>query len=339
MTMAEDSIKRSLVSSELYFREEIVEIVKHVYETLVGHVGLDNIDVELFGAAVDDFVSLPEDQISPLVMGLRPEVGKWRKPGECAPRLVRSAVRQETWLTASHRDSTLYLRWILELVKQSQSPTIATLNYDNAIELCSSTNARFDYSYGLENEWRTHMPIEFPSDRIALIKLHGSSNWSLGDHMPVEKGLIFHGSWNRFKLRIFSQLELDRFTAKRVPVDPALLFGRGIKMRYPGPFISLYDSFRKRLHLHRNLVVVGYSFRDAHINDDIANWLDVDSARRVIIVSPSATANFVAEVRKSLAVESATIVAIQESVSSPRVGSMVADAIGHQGNSRSNFYH
>ena len=52
-----------------------------------------------------------------------------------------------------------------------------------------------------------------------------------------------------------------------------------------GPFLELLSKAREELDRHSMLLVIGYSFRDPHINQCIARWLQRDDgSRRVTIV-------------------------------------------------------
>jgi hypothetical protein len=63
-----------------------------------------------------------------------------------------------------------------------------------------------------------------------------------------------------------------------------VIFGGGNKLTAEGPFLDLLIRFRDALRLHRDLLVVGYSFRDDHVNHCILTWLLSPQARRLTIV-------------------------------------------------------
>jgi hypothetical protein len=63
-----------------------------------------------------------------------------------------------------------------------------------------------------------------------------------------------------------------------------VIFGGRNKLTAEGPFLDLLIKFRNVLSQHSHLIVLGYSFRDQHINRCIVRWFDGDSSRRLTIV-------------------------------------------------------
>jgi hypothetical protein len=68
---------------------------------------------------------------------------------------------------------------------------------------------------------------------------------------------------------------------------PVVAFGLRGKMRASGPFLSLLTEFEKQLAAAQRLLVIGYSFRDDHVNEIIRRWTRGDIARTVTVVDPS----------------------------------------------------
>jgi hypothetical protein len=68
--------------------------------------------------------------------------------------------------------------------------------------------------------------------------------------------------------------------------SPALIFGQGNKLRSDGPFLALLIEFERLLRDCRNLVVVGYSFRDGHVNSAISRWLRDFPSASLTVVDP-----------------------------------------------------
>jgi hypothetical protein len=137
---------------------------------------------------------------------------------------------------------------------------IASLNYDNAIELCAQqVGASVDVGV-------FKFPVEFePSDSIKLIKLHGSVDWEFGR----DSGVGPCGSPPSQR--------------------PVLVFGAGNKLQIEGPFLDLLFAFRSRLERTERLSVCGYSFRDAHVNHLIRNWLRSSATRTLAVSDPELT--------------------------------------------------
>ncbi len=156
---------------------------------------------------------------------------------------------------------------------ENQVFTIASLNYDNTIELaCASNN--IPCATGL-NAWNAFKGFPEPKEGIELLKLHGSV------------------TWEKVNKRYTPDLELPmpRLEIKEQPRDaihrgyePAVIFGAGNKLTAEGPFLELLLAFRQRLEKHDQLVVIGYSFGDEHINDAIWRWLNRDIKRTLHVV-------------------------------------------------------
>jgi hypothetical protein len=54
-----------------------------------------------------------------------------------------------------------------------------------------------------------------------------------------------------------------------------------------GPFLSLLLEFERLLESATRLIIIGYSFRDDHVNEVIRRWLADDASRTITIVDPS----------------------------------------------------
>ena len=65
-----------------------------------------------------------------------------------------------------------------------------------------------------------------------------------------------------------------------------LVFGLRGKLRPDGPFLAMLVEFWNWLLAAERLVVVGYSFRDEHINKLIEDWIGVRKGCVVEIVDP-----------------------------------------------------
>jgi hypothetical protein len=64
----------------------------------------------------------------------------------------------------------------------------------------------------------------------------------------------------------------------------AVIFGGRNKLTAEGPFLDLLVKFKENLDSHSHLLVIGYSFRDEHINQCIVRWLGTDVSRSITIV-------------------------------------------------------
>jgi hypothetical protein len=191
------------------------------------------------------------------------------------------------------------LAYLKPLVKRGQHGriTIATLNYDNTIEM-KALEECIPVDTGMRS-WITTGSLGSPPNGIELIKLHGSLDWIWREPSVFNSGRPPH--------KYICQLEADEMRDRINSVNlgaihldgsPAIIFGGRNKLTAEGPFLDLLIQFRKRLLENDRLMVIGYSFRDNHINALIEFWLRRTDVHMTIIGRPNGTVvdnEFVAE--------------------------------------------
>lgn len=164
------------------------------------------------------------------------------------------------------RNDVSYLGEFATLAEAQGAVTVATLNYDRTVELAAEAlGATCDTAIETwlvdEHAW--------PSNGIRLLKLHGSIDWVLG----VGDGPL--------PLTTVRPLE-DQERATR----PAIVFGEGGKLRSEGPYLELLHRWTRALEESDRLLIVGYSFRDDHVNEGIARWFNQAENRRIVLLAP-----------------------------------------------------
>lgn len=168
------------------------------------------------------------------------------------------------------------VNYLSPLLNVAAPVEIATLNYDRSIEelalragmLCDTGIEAWDG--GAQWHWREDASIR-------LLKLHGSVDWQLTERRE-EGCLPDHG------LEVLRPgFEPDAPRSSR----PAVIFGARGKLQAEGPFLPMLLEFDQMLARHEHLVVVGYSFRDAHINSSIRRWLNGSTTREITVVDPA----------------------------------------------------
>ena len=177
--------------------------------------------------------------------------------GEAAALLLRS-MSHITWI-----DDAARVEYLFPLVRSAAKVPlwIASLNYDNAIELAAA-QVPIEVDVGLKN--RTSDIAFEPTSSLCGAKLHGSINW---------------------KMQPDSTVTLE----ERPTGNAALIFDSGNKLRFEGPFLDLLFAFREQLRHVDTLEVCGYSFRDAHVNHIVLSWLRAKGGREVYVNGPSAS--------------------------------------------------
>lgn len=172
--------------------------------------------------------------------------------------------------------------YLAALTSLPQPVRVATLNYDLGVEVVAATNGLdLDrgvelWDGGLDWMWR-------PDSKFRLLKLHGSLDWSLGDPDPVPGTPYFKRASPTITI------DDDRgWTGKGwTHHTPGIVFGVRDKLRAEGPFLAMLHELSNWLRDTDHLIVVGYSFRDDHINVIIRDWLQYCPRPHLSIIDPN----------------------------------------------------
>jgi NAD-dependent SIR2 family protein deacetylase len=201
---------------------------------------------------------------------IRSEVGLSGTP-VYRPLLARMTIALRRLARVSEPEPFRYLDALFGLADRQPTLTIATLNYDRGLEARAEHLGReIDTGIG---SWTKTGHVEWSLAPVRLLKLHGSVDW-----VWQEQGYAY----NRLQRR-----EVVVTTGGKDDQEPVVLFGQRGKLRAEGPFLDLLRAFAEALEEATHTVVVGYSFRDDHVNEYLRRWLSNDSARRLIIVDPN----------------------------------------------------
>lgn len=207
--------------------------------------------------------------------------------GSTAAAMI-SQLKSMVWINDAGR--TEYLQPLLSEVSGTGRLCIATLNYDNCIELASAAqNVPCDTGIA---EWSASGVFRMAPEDLSLLKLHGSIDWVAATE-PSDSRLM-----PQPMVRTASAEELESGA-----YEPAVVFGLGNKLQAEGPYLDLLQQFRRELASADELIVVGYSFRDPHVNHYISAWLNDDQRRVIKVVDPGFPASkvfYAQELRSSL---------------------------------------
>lgn len=191
--------------------------------------------------------------------------------GDTYRELARVLLKELRDLVATQPKDSRYLEPLAMAAEESGGLTIATLNYDLAIEQAAA-NRQVPCATGVER-WLGAGNWDWPEVGIRLLKLHGSINWVW--ERPTEE----LGHLPRPVMRIAPDPQDETN-------PPAIVFGARGKLQTKGPFLSLLIELEQLLGAADKLVVIGYSFRDDHINQVIRRWTLEDRNRRIVVVDP-----------------------------------------------------
>ncbi|HWM34195.1 MAG TPA: hypothetical protein VNR36_08170 [Pseudolysinimonas sp.] len=182
-------------------------------------------------------------------------------------------------------DTIDYLQPLADLAtSQSGGLDIVTLNYDLAIEkMAAEMGVRVDRGM---DRWRAGFELTFmPTDGVInLIKLHGSVDWELVGGRP--------SAVQPPGIRVVEpepeRDELDpNAPPRRTPGLPWIVVGDREKLATDGPTLDLLNAATEALRRADSLVVVGYSFADAHVNAAVRNWLAASEDRTMTVIDPA----------------------------------------------------
>jgi hypothetical protein len=134
--------------------------------------------------------------------------------------------------------------YLVPLASASVGGTVASLNYDNVLELAAGPVA-------VTSPAGRRVLVPDDSDRyLRLLKLHGSLSWQrIGDD-------VISGG---------RPLEREHY-------EPAVIFGALNKLRHYGPYLDLLRALSDSLASVHYVIVLGYGFRDPHINEALRVW-------------------------------------------------------------------
>jgi NAD-dependent SIR2 family protein deacetylase len=189
-------------------------------------------------------------------------------------RDIRNEMLQSLFyvLKVANQNKVKYLTPLARLARRQKSLAIATLNYDRTMEMaCSMAEVRCET--GIET-WLKGGQLSWSPTGVRLLKLHGSIDWA--PDPAIGPGLPFQ--------RI---IKLDPDTEPDHRTRPAVVFGEAGKLRSEGPYLELLLAFSSELKSAETLLIVGYSFRDRHVNELIARWFSADERNRIVVLNPA----------------------------------------------------
>lgn len=197
--------------------------------------------------------------------------------GAAYGRLAEAMVHELRALVATTPKQTAYLAPLAHAAQTPGGLTVATLNYDLSVEQVAGLE-NVPVSTGITN-WIQHRQWRWPAEGIRLLKLHGSIDWAW-HRVKVERG--------NMPYETVQEVEDPQTSGGR----PVLVFGQRGKLQEKGPFLSLLAEWEQLVSQADHLIVVGYSFRDAHVNEVIRHWTIDDPARTITLIDPGLPEQF-----------------------------------------------
>jgi len=259
----------TLISEELYRYKKLYDYLKSsaYYSDGISGNFKDNFDIERL---VNILAELEKKENSLLY----PFIGSWN------PRLLEIAgydfeVIMEfkkkilnqlvSWVSLKDvRESEYYERFFHFQAEYNYPLRVFTLNYDLCFEKNRPAEKELERGFNPDTrvwEWKRFMRPNTEEPSIYLYKIHGSIDWE----RDKERG----------ELR-----EIDGDF-----VHPDLIFGTDYKMQYIDPYLFSAYEFRKYALESRVILVIGYSFRDDHINSIMFQALKLKPEIKIVVVA------------------------------------------------------
>jgi hypothetical protein len=233
-----------------------------------------DLDVELVFSTVELLAERESLEVTPFVAAWQSDVDQWRRRSRSNDVFASLAKRMLNELRHEISVTRKEIGYLMPLVVAASNPAqlrIATLNYDRSIELAGEA-CNIGVHTGIW-EWVRAGRWTWPTTGMCLLKLHGSIDWAWCDDPPYDGRMP-----SRFVREIPTSASADS--------EPVLVFGLRGKLRAEGPFLSALAEFESWLSSAQRLTVVGYSFRDDHVNQIIRRWTHDHRSREIILVDP-----------------------------------------------------
>jgi len=264
--------------------------ISKVVEAAVKNRSVSFSTSESIGRAVDTYISQVVKQWTSKLKSSRPssssqlekefqkavseslaQPGQGRIFQQTAELMIRT-LTEIVWVDSP--DRVTYLNPILDFARSRKRLVIATLNYDNAIELAAGSQ-RVQCDTGIDG-WSQAGIIDTTGECLHLLKLHGSIDWEWRRDVVTKERPLPHST--------IHQVSATRLTEGGF--RPAVIFGQRNKLTAEGPFLDLLRAFQQELVQATMFTVIGYSFGDDHVNTYISQWLNQSSEHRIRIVNP-----------------------------------------------------
>lgn len=181
-------------------------------------------------------------------------------------QVVRDVIRSTFWIGPEREQRCAYLS---SLINAQQGGTIATLNYDNTLQILPEGGV---FTHGVASDGSVNSPVVFPY-WVQCLPLHGYLGWE-------ERRDPYHDVTN-----VVPADEHQDPANLDYPYNPAIIFGSGNKLRHFGPFLGLLHDFTVALGECETVITIGYSWRDPHINRHLRQWAS-ERANEIAMLRP-----------------------------------------------------
>lgn len=179
---------------------------------------------------------------------------------------IKNFIRSKYWIGDDQGDRCSYL---IPLVQAQLGGTIATLNYDNTLQVLQGSGVRM---YGVASDGSVSSAETHPYS-VQCLPLHGYLGWEerIDESHEVTNVVPADDHQNPSDLAY--------------PYNPAIIFGSGNKLRHYGPYLGMLHDFAAALAESETVLTIGYSWRDSHINSYLRQWA-IERANEISMLRP-----------------------------------------------------
>lgn len=264
--------------------QELYKVIKPAleYQAELRRINADKSD--LYHPNIEDYILILRKIINKDLIIPEPLVGSWSEKLLLLEIKYPNLFKQYLnfiyhcvikWLTPpDYKAANELLAPVKELLEQTTDEeffiNFFTLNYDLVFEKVFNSDVAKPLNNGFSNnDWDT-TSFDVQQTRMNLYKIHGSLDWYL-DKDDTH-------SLPNYEIA-FNKLQPDER-------KPQLILGYESKLFSVDPFFTLLQKFIEKLSNVNLVVVIGYSFFDAYLNNILIKFLNSSENKKLYIVDP-----------------------------------------------------
>ncbi|SPD73380.1 conserved hypothetical protein [uncultured Desulfobacterium sp.] len=227
-----------------------------------------NFNIERLVNTLDELRKSDEHPLFPFIGAWNPKLPEvtendFGNLGFFRKKIVEELSQQ--WVHSEYDENSQYYEGLSRFQKEYQHLLrVFTLNYDLCVEKsCKQSGVERGFGEDKFWDWKIFDNEAQLESNIFLYKLHGSIDWTRDKSGKLT------------------------YKDKGIPSDQIeIIFGTTYKLQYIDPFLFFAYEFRKRLMTDVQLLIcVGYGFADEHINGIIAQALNGDHSRKMLVIT------------------------------------------------------
>lgn len=233
-----------------------------------GNFEYANFNIERLVNTLDELRKSDEHPLFPFIGAWNPKLpevtnNNFEELGIFRKKIVQELSQQ--WVHSDYDENSKYYEGLSRFQKEYQHLLrVFTLNYDLCVEKsCKQSGVERGFGEDKFWDWKIFDNEAQLESNIFLYKLHGSIDWTRDKSGKLT------------------------YKDKGIPSDQIeIIFGTTYKLQYIDPFLFFAYEFRKRLMTDVQLLIcVGYGFADEHINGIIAQALNGDPSRKMLVIT------------------------------------------------------